>query len=417
MRTLLLVLLAGTLTANTAAAQAPEGSTQPREGQPGERQPEEGQPESAVPRFDLAGRLLEGFRTAGLIGRWYLLPSLSLSEEFDSNVFGSASDRESDFITRPVAGLAVGYVTDRVNLVVGATFDAEIFAKNSNENDTGLNSLGSVDVQYPLSPRLTTSLGGAYSRTESVVDIRRETGVTAVEVGRQDISVARASLMGSYLLDAVTTGDARYSFTYTDVSGGPRDTEHGITLGVTRGFTPLDSGLLRYSFEYFDSDEVGTATSHTARIGYARLFTPRTRLSIEVGPQFSEGDVTASVDIALTHQFRRASLVLSYTRGQDIVVGLAGARTEDTLSAGLTFEPIRSLSAGLSGSVSRVSGLDDPESTDTTVYSFLATISYPLARGLAGRATYRFLYDDNGGSIARHVVTLTLDFTYPILLR
>lgn len=417
MRGLVLILLAGVLAAGPAGAQVPPSTPPPAESAPSGSAPTEFPSERGVPRFDLVGRLLQGLRAADLAGRLYLIPSLSLSEEYDSNVFGTASNRESDFITRPVAGLALSYVTEQTRLLAGLTVETEFFAKNSDLNDVDFEGLGALDFQYPISPRLTTGFSGSFTRTESAVDIRRETGVTAVEVGREEISVARASASVSYLLDPVTTGDGRYSITYTDVSGGPSDTEHELNLAVTRGFTQVDSGLLRYIFQYFDSNEVESEFSHTVRLGYARQFGPRTRFRIELGPQVTqEGGVTASADVSLAHEFRRASLLLAYTREQDVVVGLSGPQTVDTVSASLDFEPVRFLNAGLAAAVSRISR-DDDESSDTTVYSFLATASYPLTRWLTGRGTYRFSYDDNSERIPRHVVTLTLEFSYPILLR
>jgi hypothetical protein len=404
-------VLVGLLAAGSAVAQAPTAPAPPVV---------EPAPVLEPPRFDLVGRVLEGVRMSGLRGRWYLVPSLSLTEEFDSNIFGTASNRESDFITRPAAGLALNYVTDQVSFVAGLAVQTEFFAKNSDLNDTDVLGLGALDLRYPVSPRLTLGLGGAYTRTENVLDVRRETGVTAVEVGREDISVVRASASASYVLDPRTTGEAGYTFTYTEVSGAASDTEHSVNLAASRSFTQVDSGLLRYIFQYFDSEEVGTEVLHTVRVGYARLFGPRTRLRAELGPQFSdEGDVTASAELALIHQLRQATLQLSYTREQDIVVGLSGSRTVDSLTAAVGFEPLRFLNAGVAGTISRISDVGDPGERDTTVYSLLATASYPLARWLTGRASYRFSYDDVDDSqgIPRHLVTLTLEFSYPIPLR
>jgi Putative beta-barrel porin 2 len=408
MRLPVVLVLVGLLATSPAVAQAPAVPAPPVEPAPA----------ADLPRFDLVGRLLDGVRTAGLRGRWYLVPSLSLTEEYDSNIFGTASNRESDFITRPAAGLAINYVTDQVSLVAGLAVQTEFFAKNSDLNDTDVLGLGALDFRYPVSPRLNLGFSGAYSKTESVVDIRRETGVTAVEVGREDISVVRASASASYVLDPRTTGDAGYTFTYTEVSGEASDTEHSLNLAVARRFTQVDSGLLRYIFQYFDSDEFGSEVEHTVRVGYARVLGPRTRVSVELGPQISgEGEATASAAASLSHQLRQASLLLSYTREQDIVVGLGGSRTVDTLAASVGFQPIRFLNAGLAASASRISDVDDPGARDTTVYSLLATASYPLARWLTGRGTYRFSYDDNSQGIPRHVLTLTLEFAYPILLR
>ena len=40
---------------------------------------------------------------------WYLTPTLSLAEEYQSNVFGTTSNEESDFVTRMAPGLILDY--------------------------------------------------------------------------------------------------------------------------------------------------------------------------------------------------------------------------------------------------------------------------------------------------------------------
>ena len=57
------------------------------------------------------------------------LPSFTLAEEFDDNVFVSTTDPKSDFITRFTPGLQLGYRSAPLTLLVSGSIDAEIYAE------------------------------------------------------------------------------------------------------------------------------------------------------------------------------------------------------------------------------------------------------------------------------------------------
>src|SRR6266545_2672982 len=48
---------------------------------------------------------------------WVVLPSFTLAEEFDDNVFVSTTDPQSDFITRMTPGLQLGYRSEPFRLL------------------------------------------------------------------------------------------------------------------------------------------------------------------------------------------------------------------------------------------------------------------------------------------------------------
>ena len=66
---------------------------------------------------------------------WVILPSFSLAEEFDDNVFVSTTDPKSDFITRFTPGLQLGYRSVPFTLLASGSIDAEIYANNSELSD------------------------------------------------------------------------------------------------------------------------------------------------------------------------------------------------------------------------------------------------------------------------------------------
>ena len=99
--------------------------------------PEEG-PSSILPAppvgpYGVAPLPLIAFPVAPPFG-WYVLPSLTLSGLFDDNLNGTSSARQSDFITRFVPAVALGFTSRRLNLQLGGSSSAEIYAQHSENN-------------------------------------------------------------------------------------------------------------------------------------------------------------------------------------------------------------------------------------------------------------------------------------------
>jgi hypothetical protein len=149
-------------------------------------------------------------------------------------------------------------------------------------------------------------------------------------------------------------------------------------------------------------------------VGWGRQLGPLTNFFIEAGPHFEDSDVSLEANVHLTHGFQRGSAGLAYTRSQELVVGQAGAPIVDTVTAFVSYLPLRDLSVGLSASFSNI-GESGP---DTQVYGLTAGASYPITTWAIASLSYQFtLEDDTSDKIYRHVVTLALSFVYPIRIR
>src|SRR5262245_40479538 len=99
---------------------------------------------------------------------WYLTPSLRLSESYDDNIFGTSTNRESDFITRVTPGLDGGYRSDPLTLTANGAFESDIFAKNPQLDDptTGWNA--GLNAQYLPDRNWTLGLNINYYETKSL---------------------------------------------------------------------------------------------------------------------------------------------------------------------------------------------------------------------------------------------------------
>ncbi len=97
---------------------------------------------------------------------WYLTPSLSLSEEYQSNIFGTSSNEESDFVTHITPGFTLGYFSEPLTFSLNYSIDAEVFAENSELNNFGDNQRVGVLFRYLPDRRWTLGLTGSFVQSE-----------------------------------------------------------------------------------------------------------------------------------------------------------------------------------------------------------------------------------------------------------
>jgi hypothetical protein len=389
---------------------------------------------------------------------WYVIPSLGLAEEYDSNVFGTSSNERSDFITRISPGVTFGYQSTPLTLLVSYGFGAEIYADNSDLNGVNRHN-GSLDFRYLPNPRLTLGLGASFVQSESTSGqaifltappaaaapsgpapaptaapaataaapgAGAPAPISGVETGRRTTRQYTVAPSAGYRLDALTTVRGGYTFNRSEVEGSPTDNSHALTLSGERQFTPLDAGSVTYIFRYFDTEDDDTpdasngtgdevTNSHALLLGYSRRLTEFADVSVAAGPSISDqGDVGAEARASFGYRWRTVALALGYARTQDIVTGRQGAQTVDAVTGSLSWIITRELSASLAPGVSFISS-DDATQGDTTVYAVTGALSYQINQWLSARATYVFTHQDERGSddITRHVVTLGLVATYP----
>jgi hypothetical protein len=387
---------------------------------------------------------------------WYVIPSFSLSEEYDSNVSGTSSRKESDFVTRIAPGVTFGYQSVPLTLLLSYAFGAELYASNSDLNGVNRHA-ASLDFRYLPNPRLVVSLGAAYVRSESltgqIVFLPGPSASTApgepapgapaagavepgapaatpsptipgVETGRRTTSQYIVAPTVSYQFDPLTSGRAGYAYNRSEVEGSPADQSHSLTLAAERRLTPRDTGSVQYTARYFDTEadagdasdsQSDTLTSHAFLLGYSRRLTEQASASLAAGPRITdEGDVGGEARASITYRLRSVDLGLGYARTQGIVTGRQGAQTVDTVTGSVRWVLTRELVATLDPRVSFISA-DDESREDTTVYAVAAGLEYRINLWLSARAQYLFTHQDErgGDDITRHVLTLGLVATYP----
>jgi len=390
---------------------------------------------------------------------WYLTPTLSLAEEYQSNVFGTSSNEESDFVTRIAPGLIFGYFSGPLQFSLSYSTDGQIFAENSQLNNFGDNQRAGLNVRYAPEGRWTLGLTGSFVRTEDSGELivpRPSSGTPAgrptpaptpapgtpptsgtpppsaappaepdgtvpvvpgVDVGRTRTHYVVVNPWVGFAYNPRTTFDAGYTYTWTDVENGAEDRMHRLTAGVSREFTPRDWGHVRELLDIFDPGESDTSLSAATLVGWTRMLTDRTTLFLEVGPRVNnEGDWGVDATARRDHRLENASLFASYVRTDQLVVGRSGASTTDTGSVGVSYYPPGNFVFTASANVIHVS-LEDSSVADDTVYGVSLSAAYRLNKWVTARAYYWASFQEGGsGDIETHVVGVALDLSYTLRL-
>ena len=347
---------------------------------------------------------------------WVVLPSFTLAEEFDDNVFVSTTDPKSDFITRLTPGLQLGYRSVPFTLLASGSIDAEIYANNSELSDAANRKRAALEVKYLPFRLLTVSLNVTYFETNTPSELVPTTGLQLARTRATQLAIIPAA---TYQITSVDTATASYAFFHDTLDGGLDNDTHRVKLGYARQLTALDTGFINYRLHVFENQGNPTTITNTPTLGWKRQLTPNTVLTLEGGPRvvsggpsFIDDTVEPEAHASLEHSFKLAKVALEYHRTEAIVVGRPGKVELESVSGSFEIEPMRLLKLRFQPGYYRTFGGEDPTAT---VYGFLLGALYPIKSWLTARLDYRFAYQKQADtSLPHNIVTLSLDFVYPV---
>ncbi|HEV8586834.1 MAG TPA: hypothetical protein VGT02_17875 [Methylomirabilota bacterium] len=340
---------------------------------------------------------------------WYVTPAVSVAEEFDDNVFSSASNRKWDLISRFSPSLKAGYQSKPFTLLGSAGIDAEYFAQRPELSGEANRKRLGLTLQYV--PELTTTfdLAASVIQTETPTDLQVLTGIERPRGTTTQWTVAPSAI---HKFTPITSGDVGYSFS-EDVSDALTLRSQQGRLGLSHQFSHLGTGVAHYTLREVDSDAAPASMSHALTAGWTWRFSPTTVLSVEAGPRLSDGVIQPDVTAALSHRFHQTGeLSLNYARTETVLTGNAGKVEVNSLSAALSLTPQRSLGVTLGGLVGYTTAKDLP---DTLVYRANATVSYRLTKWLTFDVSHRFSIEDRGPDrIYHNIFSIGLSAVYPV---
>src|SRR5262245_42986019 len=183
---------------------------------------------------------------------YYLIPSLRLTEEFDSNIFATSSNRQWDIITRFSPGLSGGYRSEPFTLLVNGGFGAAIYPRHPDLTDPTQGWHLGLDPNYPPTRPLALGLTVSHLKTEThstlIVRVRPAPTVHApapvLEFGLVRATFLTVAPSVAYQFTPRTWGTAEYDYVHDTIEGGVDTSAHNVELRLYHKFSSVDTGVL-----------------------------------------------------------------------------------------------------------------------------------------------------------------------------
>jgi hypothetical protein len=360
-----------------------------------------------------------------------ITPSLTVTGEYNDNVFQDNDNKVSDFILGFSPGIAVAIESPTYRLIGSYSFTSEIYADETQLNDAFARHDLFVDGTYRATPLLTLTLNEAFI----VANTPNTVTVETVSTGRTRSTSNTLSPGIAYQLDPRTTLRGRGIWTllrFDSDTSFDSDT-YAAEAFVDHVLLPPLTVSAGYQFAYFDVDQQPGVSTHTPRVGATYRFTPNLTGALGGGPTFQvpeDGDteVFPAVTAALQQRFSWGSAALQYDHGIGTSGGLGG--TTENQSVGAVIQVDRLVRGLLVQAVPRWtrsrSTIGDEIDVDTVTLTLQAR--YEFTRYIAGIAGYTFFLQRSNsvvataggtavaGDIDQNRVFIGVQFGYPITI-
>ena len=365
-----------------------------------------------------------------------LTPAITVSEEYNDNLFQDNLRRQSDFITSFGPALTLLVNQPSYELSAGYSFAADIYATESRLNNALDRQNFVASGTYRASPGLTLTASDAFAldRSTSVVAVqgsstgRQESWSNTFTPGLTWQMTARNSLSLSATYSVLRFLGGRTGGTEGAGAAGVDSDTYGFRSGLGHAFTPRLTGTVGYSFTYLNLTQgQEDSRTHNPTLGLTYRITPTLTGRVDGGPSVTEIGkdtfITPGGAASLTQAFQFGTAGVQYARGVSVAGGFGGTNETQTASATLAVTTLRPglvvvFSPAYTESASVASRQN--EQVDVKTIALNLGVTYLIARYTTLFAGYTFLHQRTGGSSATQVdvdqnrVRFGLQFGYPI---
>jgi hypothetical protein len=359
-------------------------------------------------RYSIAQTLtLGGILSAGLVmtgsisdcvfgADMELRPSLTISEEFNDNIYETADNRRTDYITRVQPGATFRYLSPLLNLDSSYSFEYRKYARSSKGDEYNHNASLQGTVAL-IENFLFVDVRDTYQRVSLDVTRDMETE-SSLYLDQTDENRATISPYMLWRLGEKST--LKTGYRYTDVrywGDGIERSEHGAFADFNHEITSNFSLTAGYSFTRLVSDSTDYFR-HDLYGGFRYQYAEKSFLYGQAGNTWQDFDSGRSTDYifwsaGLTHDFILFTLILE-TKVQNSSDPQSGTN-------------------GRTGSSASIDPLN--VSDKQTIYS--GRIEKTFDRGSLSFSTVYTEYDDTGNSqdSAKDKLSFNIGGQYEIL--
>jgi hypothetical protein len=270
-------------------------------------------------------------------GETKLVPSLAVSERYDSNVFFVPGGNLEDYVTNISPQVTVDHKGRLLDGTVRGGATAEVYVKNPGLNYIAVNGGATLNLDSAVG-KLVRGAGLNLSDTfyftpQPPAFVAPGTGsqvseafVRGIQAGRANSFTNTGSAAGSYALSPRVGLQASYmhqrirfgtAFVSPTASRFFNTTSQTATAGPQLKISPLDTLSLTYQYRKTDFSRGAGFHTHGGITGWTRAVTPTLTAHVTAGMTVLEPNDSVQYQVtgSLERKFQNSDASLSYSRG------------------------------------------------------------------------------------------------------
>jgi len=349
--------------------------------------------------------------------------SLTVSEQYNDNLFLDHSNKVSDYITSIAPVLALS--TRTVQSDIAINYSPTLFLYKDNSDNNNVSHQASILGHYRVTEGLTLGLSDTFLQTRQSSLVRAAVGAGPITSGQGQERITTNTLSGdlAYKLTGKITllGNADYTYTDTQTGTGDVSTYSG-GLGANYLFNERTTFRVKATYTFFHYTISGDATSNSYIAGVNYKLTPTIIADAFGGVVITRIDQPSSSDtgftggLSVTKTFERGTASLSFV--QDVIAGFESSSPVRSQTVLLRYSaPVTaSLDASISGFYSRYRPIGIAVSSGATINrndtGGTADLTYRLLPWLSAIVSYTYINSDaqvdKSSSYINNVITAGL---------
>src|SRR3989442_595130 len=274
-----------------------------------------------------------------------LTPSISVSEEYNDNLFINNQTRQWDLITGFSPAITLFVFRPAYQLSGGYSFTAELYQRETRFNNAFNHQNLLASGLYQATPQLTLTAADRFS-------LDRNTNLVAAQsfaTGRQESwsntftpGMAWQMTPRTSLNLGATHGLLRFQGT----GGGFDSDTYGFQSSLGHSLTPRLTGTISYGFTGLGlRGQEENSKTHTPTLGASYHFTPSLTGTASGGPAITELGgktfVTPSATASLVQALQFGTASVAYSRAVSVAGGFGGTTETQAVSGTVTLSALR----------------------------------------------------------------------------
>lgn len=371
--------------------------------------------------------------------RYDLIPSLTVKEEYNDNVFFSSSAPDRAFVTTLSPRVELAAKDERLDAALVVGID-EIIYRDRGGQVTALNQKYRGRASYLLDPRLTFELSGAYTIDHRPDRDLEKDGIVINAVSRDYQSYSAGA---DYLLTEKSTANFSYLYQQEDFKGLEQLNSriHGAGAGIVhdlRAYLPAMKGRANFNFTRYEFAS-SIADNYSTTLGLGWSISETWEVSADAGVRYTDAEFDVPVlfqnirigtdresnsgfgwvaRAALSVRGERDNGSLTYNRDMAVASSRSGTTESDKVDLDYRHFFSQDLSASLALGYQASRSKFTSVRIDEEYLRFNAGLHYDINRKMAVDTSYSYVkakYRQSATTADRNSILVSFTVRHPFL--